>query len=221
MFKKVLIVEDIDSICLGLVTSLEKKFPGINIHSSKYCDEAYLKLKKGAIEGSPFELIITDLSFKEDHRQATLISGKDLIIKVKQEFPEVFIIVHSIEDRPYIINSLFNYNINAYVVKGREGTHEITEAINAIGQGKKYTSPQVISGINNDVLFEIEDYDILLLKYLSDGYTQEQISHKFRELSLSPSSTSSIEKRINKLKIVLKANNTLQLIAISKDTGLI
>jgi len=69
--------------------------------------------------------------------------------------------------------------------------------------------------------FEIKEYDVSLLSYLSNGFTQEQIASVFKTKRISPNSLSSIEKRLNKLKDVLKAGNNVQLVANAKDLGLI
>ena len=74
--------------------------------------------------------------------------------------------------------------------------------------------------MGNDQL-EIDDFDIKLLNYLAEGYSQEEISKLFKSKNISPSSLSSIEKRVSRLKIHLGAKNTYQLIALSKDIGLI
>lgn len=221
MFNKILIIEDIDSISLGITSLLEKKTTA-DIKTTKYCDEAFLKIKKALYEKEPYDLVITDLSFKEDHRETKITSGEELIKTIRKEQPDIKIIVYSIEDRPYKIKSLFdNLNINAFVIKDRESTFKLIEAMEAINSSEQYISPVVSQTLKDDSLLEIEDYDIELIKCLSKGLTQDEISVLFRKQDKSPSSTSSIEKRINKLKIFFKAKNTIHLIAIAKDMGII
>ena len=72
---------------------------------------------------------------------------------------------------------------------------------------------------NNNL--EIDDFDIQLLKQLANGHSQEEISTHFKNNKISPSSLSSLEKRLNKLRIEFKANNAIHLVAIVKDLGLI
>jgi len=43
----------------------------------------------------------------------------------------------------------------------------------------------------------------------------------FKEAGITPNSKSTIEKRLNKLKIYFKANNPAHLVAIAKDLGLV
>jgi len=67
MFTKVLIADDIDFNDLGAAQILNE-LDVQEIQYAKYCDEALLKLKKANLEGTPFQLLISDLSFKEDHQ---------------------------------------------------------------------------------------------------------------------------------------------------------
>jgi DNA-binding NarL/FixJ family response regulator len=60
-----------------------------------------------------------------------------------------------------------------------------------------------------------------IIKLLSNGLSQEDISFQFKNNQTSPSSLSTIEKHLNKLKIQFKANNAIHLVAIAKDVGLI
>jgi DNA-binding NarL/FixJ family response regulator len=222
MFKKVLIVEDLDSISIAVVQALESLSIEV-IQHSKYCDDAFLQVKKALKDNDPYDLLISDLSFKTDHRENRLTCGDELIEAVKKIQPHIKTIVFSIEDKSYRIKSLFNnLGINAYVSKGRNSIPELQNAVetiyrndeNQIALGLNYT-------LNDKSLHEIESYDISLLKLLSNGYILEEISREFKNTGIIPNGSSSIEKRINKLKIYFKANNNVHLIAIAKDLGLV
>ena len=65
------------------------------------------------------------------------------------------------------------------------------------------------------------DFDLLLVEKLSLGLSQDEISSDFKLHKIVPSSLSSIEKRLNKLKLQFKANNAIHLVAKVKDLGLI
>lgn len=223
MFKKILIAEDIDSISVGVITILQNKYPDIDIQSTKYCDEAIMKIKKGLNENEPFDLLITDLSFKQDYRDTILSTGEELVENVRKLQPTLKIIVYSIDDRIYRIKNLFhNYKVNGFIAKGRDSITEFPQALNLIyATSYTYISPTVAHLFEEKTLSEIDDYDIKLLKHLSEGFTQTEISVILKASGKNTSSTSSIEKRINKLKIYFKANNTIHLISIAKDMGVI
>lgn len=221
MFKKVLIAEDMEDINKGVYTLLTE-LGVIQIKQVQYCDDAYLKIKRSILDNEPFDLLITDLSFKADHRSQKYPSGEALVKKLKSEFPTLKVIVYSVEDRLQPVRNLFNnYGINAYVCKSRSGLKNLTTAINTVFSGATFLSHEVSNAFNNTNELEIDDYDISLLDHLSKGLSQEEISALFKEKHISPASLSSIEKRLNKLRIQFNANNAIQLIAIVKDLGLI
>ncbi|WPO79188.1 response regulator [Flavobacterium sp. KACC 22761] len=222
MFKKVLVAEDLDSISIAVIQVLEDlKVPIID--HVKYCDDGLLKAKKALAENAPYDLLITDLSFKSDYRKNQLNSGEDLIGAINKVQPDLKKIVFSIEDKSFRIKSLFNdLSINAYVSKGRNSIEELRKAIERVYQNEeKILSSDLSFGFNDKSLIEIESYDISILSLLAKGYILEHISNEFKAMSITPNGTSSIEKRINKLKIYFKANNNVHLIAIAKDFGLV
>ncbi|GAA4301560.1 response regulator [Aestuariibaculum suncheonense] len=221
MFKKVLIVDDHDVVSEGVLSVLNQNNI-TNVVQAQYCDEAHLKVKRAALDADPFDLLITDLSFKKDHQNSTLNSGEDLSAILKDEFPELQIIVYSMEDRLQKVRTLIHtHGVNGYVCKSRKGASELSQAIKQVANQEIFLSPQVEHALNHNNELEIDDYDIELIKQLSLGFSQAEISMLFKTKNMVPSSLSSIEKRINKLKDVFKANNTIHLVAILKDLGLI
>ncbi|MBN4085029.1 response regulator transcription factor [Flavobacteriaceae bacterium AH-315-B10] len=221
MFKKVLIVDDHGIVNEGVLTVLTNLSID-NVHNAQYCDDAHLKVKRAIFDKQPFDLVITDLSFKEDHRECKLSSGEDLIIALRQDDPDLPIIVYSMDDRLQKVRTLINKNqVNAYVCKGRKGAVELSKAIQATYKKEQFLSTQVAYALSSKINLEIDDYDIELVKQLSEGLSQDDISDLFKSRNLSPSSLSSIEKRLNKLRIQFKANNAIHLVAIVKDLGLI
>lgn len=222
MFHKVLIAEDLDSISIAVVKALEE-VSILEIHHAKYCDDAFLKIKKALHDNQPYDLLISDLSFKPDHRENKLNSGEELIEAVKKVQPNIKTIVFSIEDKSFRIKSLFNnLGINAYVSKGRDSIPELKKSIQRIYNNEEIKpSAEISHALRDKSLFEIESYDISLLKSLSKGLTLEEISSEFKDSGIIPNGSSSLEKRINKLKIYFKANNNVHLIAITKDLGLV
>ncbi|SFN71178.1 DNA-binding response regulator, NarL/FixJ family, contains REC and HTH domains [Paenimyroides ummariense] len=222
MFKKVLIAEDIDTISFGIVTALAE-YSTMEIHHAKYCDDALLKIKKAIQENNPYDLLISDLSFKADHTKTILHAGEELVQAVKEIQPEIRIIVYSIEDRMAKIKNMFDNNlINAYVSKGRNSTQELKKAIeNVYANEGKYVPENLQSMFREASVFEIEEQDIELLNLLAKGYSQEEISKDFRSKNYTSASMSSVEKRINKLKIHFNSRNITHLISQTKDIGLI
>lgn len=220
MFKKVLVVEDLDSINIGVTSTLRSHFP-FDIQTAKYCDKAFLMVKKARQNNIPFDLLITDLSFSEDHVKAIIKNGEDLIGMVKSVQPEIKVLIYSIEDRPFKVKHLLDsLGTDGYVLKGRNSSRELVDAIKMISRNSRYITPQLGYSIAKEPALEVDIYDLVLLKELANGHSQQEISALFDSRGFSPSSLSSIEKRINKLKDYFMAKNTIHLVAIAKDMGL-
>ncbi|MFM9825862.1 response regulator [Flavobacterium sp.] len=222
MFRKVITTDDLDSINIAVIHTLQEL--GIQeVQHAKYCDETFLKIKKAQIDAEPFDLLISDLSFKNDHRNEKLQSGEELIRAVKVAQPNLKVLVYSIEDKTHRLKNLIeNEGINGYVLKGRNSIPELKKAIQSIySNDTVFISPSIANQIGDKSMLEIGNYDIELLKALSKGFTQDEIVHQFKNNKIVPCGSSSIEKRINKLKIFFRANNNAHLITITKDLGLI
>lgn len=221
MFKKVLIVEDLDSITKA-VTDVLEDLEITEINHALYCDEALLKVKRAAQDGAPFDLVICDLSFKSDHRIQKLNSGEELVAVLRPEFPDLKIIVNSIEDHPQTVRNLFNNSkINAYVCKDRQGMRYLEAAIQAVAAGKNYISPQVEEVMKQEKPARLSEHEMLLLNHLANGLTQEDIMRKFEEEGRKPRSRSSIEKHLRELREEFNAQTTAHLISILKDLRLL
>lgn len=221
MFKKILVAEDFDTYNVAIAEALRTLTPVEPVHVS-YCDEALLRIRRGMQENAPFDLLISDLSFKPDHHNPVIQSGIELIDQAKQIDPDLPVIVYSIENRLHPIKHLFDgLGINGYVLKGRNNIPELRKAIQTVFNGGRYQSEEIIIMANNNTLEEVEDYDITLLSLLATGISQHQISDELRKMNVSPHSVSSVEKRLNRLKNILGAANNVQLVLIAKDLGLI
>lgn len=221
MFTKVLIADDHAVINDGVSRNLSSL--GIhNVHTALYCDEAYLKVKRAVMNNEPFDLVVTDLSFKEDHRECDLCSGEELIEKLRRDHPELKIIVYSMEDHFQKVRTLINdQGIHGYVWKSREGSKDLTKALEVVSNGEQFVSRQLAQALIKRDDTEVSDYDIELVKQLSFGLSQSEISSYFKERSINPSSVSSIEKRLSRLKDQFRAKNPAQLVSILKDARFI
>ncbi|WP_264553922.1 response regulator [Flavobacterium sp. N2038] len=222
MFKKVLIAEDLDAINLGIQQVL-KDLDIADFQHSKYCDEAFLKIRAAINQKEPYDLLISDLSFKADHREIKIASGDELVQKVREIQPDIKILAYSVEDKSYRIKSLFeNADIDAFVIKGLNSIEELKKAIHLIStSNEKFISTEVASALKEKNNYEIDDVDIKILKFLSDGTSQDEIIDIFKSTDTKPNSKSAIEKRLSKLKDFFKANNTVHLVAIAKDMGIV
>ncbi|MDX1760741.1 MAG: DNA-binding response regulator [Christiangramia sp.] len=170
-------------------------------------------MSKGRYGKCPFDLLICDLSFKQDHRRERISSGDELAIQIKQELPDTKIIIHSIEDQPGRIKRIMPH-VDAYVCKGRNGMRNLEDAIASIRQGEFYLSPDIRKTLEQPHLRELTEYELSLLRLISQGYSQDVISENFKNRGLAPFSKSSIEKKLKDLKEDFGATTNAQLISI-------
>ena len=92
MFKRLLIAEDHESTSISVRKTLED-FGITNAEYSYYCDDALLRIQKSLNDNQVVDLLITDLSFEEDHRTQKLSGGLALIEAVKKTQPLIKILI--------------------------------------------------------------------------------------------------------------------------------
>ena len=221
MFKKILIAEDHESSSI----SVQKTLEDLTISTTDYvyyCDDALAKIQKSIRENDLYDLLITDLSFEEDHNIQNLKDGKELIKTIKELQPSLKVIVFSAEHRSGIIDSLFNeYGINGFVRKARNDSKELKKAIASTYVNENYLSldlKQEVKKLNN---YEFSNYDITLVSLLSQGVLQKNIPVYLQNNDIKPNSLSSVEKKLNSMKEDLQITSNEQLVAFCKDLGII
>ena len=220
MFKKILIAEDYEFANQGIVNHLKEKIGIPNICDTQYCYDAYLKFRKAHQDDQPFELLITDLSFKKDHRERNPKNGIELIDAIKKIQPSIKTIVYSQETKPDKVSTLFDkQEINGYVCKGQDSIKQLTSALQQVYLDNIYIPSELSGKLNKNNTINLDDFDILILKELANGLTKKEISKKLKQQKKSPNSESTIDKKVGKLFDDFKAKNTTHLIAMVKDLG--
>lgn len=221
MFKKVLIAEDFQGDNKSIVDTLQEQFDISEIREALYCDTAFAEIKVALNQNDPYELLITDLSFKPGNLARTISSGYELITAARKICPELKIIVNSIEDNPIKVKELLNvYEVNSYVCKGRSSLNELVQAVRSAAAGKVFISPQLdLSAKNN--MFELEELDLILLKDLAEGFSKKEIRERLIKEGIKPNSESSLDKRVSRLFVQFDVKNSTHLIAKLTREGII
>ncbi|GAA4278586.1 response regulator transcription factor [Aquimarina mytili] len=221
MFTKILIAEDEDSDNLGIVSAVNE-FTEAHVDTAQFCDKTLLKIKEAKQKEIPYDLLITDLSFALDYKKHHITTGKQLIEEVKKVQPDIKIIVFTGEKKPAIIKSFFtNHKIDGYVCKGLYGLTQLVQAITAVDQNNIYTCPVSKDALHQKNVLQLEQYEIQLLKLLTQGYKHEEISQYLVENNIEPSSKRSVEDRIRKLRDDFNAKTNVQLVYTVNQLGLI
>jgi len=223
MFKKVLIAEDQEMMNIALRQTMVKL--GVVLDARDYvtrCDDALARIKIAIREKKPYELLITDLSFKTDSRAVEISSGAELIQTIKHLQPDIKVLVFSVHDQESIANALFNeLGIDGYVTKGLQDSVDFNLAINAIAKGKIYRSANLKRSFENEVNYELKPVEKTILTFVSEGKTQKWIEGYLKKNKVKPSSSSIIDKKLSRLRGIFNTASTTQLICYLKDKGLI
>jgi len=221
MFKKVLIAEDHETTSISVRKTLED-LGIVQADYTYYCDDALMHIKKNLHSEQPYDLLITDLSFEEDHRKQNLVGGMELIAAVKAVQPNLKVLVFSAENKAAVIDTLFkDLSINAYVRKARHDAKELKKAMEAIAKNQTFISENLKQVVKQKNAYEFSSYDITIISLLSQGTLQKEIPAYLLKNNIKPAGLSSVEKRLNLMKEVLDFSKNEQLVAYCKDFGII
>lgn len=221
MIDKVIIAEDQEIANLSVQRTMEElRIP--NIDHAFYCDDALHKIEMAKKKGDPYDLLITDLYFESDGKAQKIAGGFDLVREVRAVQPEIRILVFSAENRVATIDMLFSsYEIDAYVRKARHDAKELRAAFEAMLKGHRYYPPTVQQLLKEANTYEFADFDIHIIRLLSQGYSQKEISGYLKQQGTKPCSLSSIEKRLGQIREDLGFTKNEQLVLFCKDTGIL
>jgi DNA-binding NarL/FixJ family response regulator len=221
MIKKALIAEDHESANISVQKTLEE-LKNIQTDYAFYCDDALLKIRAGKQNDNPYDLLISDLYFEEDHQVQKISNGVDLIKAAREIQPDLRILIFSAENRIAIIETLYDkQKIDGYVRKARNDVKELRLAIETIANNQRYFPRSIMQLIKQKNIHEFTEFDITVISLLAGGVRQKDIPEHLKEKQIRPSGLSSIEKRLNYIKEAYSFVNNEQLVAYCKDMGIV
>lgn len=221
MIDKVIIAEDQESANLSVQKTMEEMRIR-HIDHVFYCDDALSKIQIAKQKGQPYDLLITDLYFEADGSFQKIGGGFDLIKSVRSFQPGIMILIFSAENRPATIDMLFNnYEIDGYVRKARHDAKELKSALDALSKGQRYYPQALVQLVKKSNAYEFTEFDIKIIRLLSQGYQQNEIPDYLKQHNIKPSSLSTIEKRLNQIRDELGFSKNEQLVLFCKETGIL
>jgi two-component system capsular synthesis response regulator RcsB len=221
MFEKVLIAEDHESSNISVRKALED-LGVLNSDYVYYCDDALSRISAAIRYKEPYDLLITDLSFEEDHIPQKISNGKELIVAARKLQPGMKVLVFTAEGKPALIDQLFKeLAVDAFVRKARRDVTELKSALEAIAANRKYLSTGLRESLKHSNSYDFKEYDITLIRLLSTGMLQKDIPLYLQQQQIKPSGLSSVEKRLNQIREALNFTKNEQLVAFCKDMGVI
>jgi len=221
MIDKVIIAEDQESANLSVQRNMAE-FKISHVDHVFYCDDALNKIQVAKEKDQPYDLLITDLYFEADGVAQKIAGGFDLVRSVRAIQPEIMILVFSAENRPATIDMLFkSYEIDAYVRKARHDVKELKLALEALSKGQQYYPQALAQLVKQSNTYEFTEFDIHIIRLLSQGYQQKEIPTYLKQHNIRPSSLSMIEKRLNQIRAELDFTKNEQLVLFCKEAGIL
>lgn len=143
-----------------------------------------------------------------------MLGGIDLCLKIRNEFPEIYIIALSTFNQRSYIAQMMQNGASGYLLKSAT-KEEIEEAITTVLQGKLFFNISSIATPNekDTPLLTRREKEILLL--IADGLTNNEIGKK---IFLSPHTVDSHRKN---LFIKFDVNNVALLVKKASQAGLL
>jgi two-component system capsular synthesis response regulator RcsB len=220
MFDRILIAEDHHCVNTWVLQVLEKQGAS-HIKQAHYCDDAFNLLKIARNEGRPFDLLITDLSFRARAEQR-LAGGAELIAAVRELQPELKVLVFSAEEQSTVVTTLIErFGIDGYILKGSRDEEDMMEALGSISHHKLFISSEFRQAIRSKNAHDFTAYDILIVSELANGTYQKNIPYVLEQQGFKASSLRSVEKRLGQIRDALGFTKNEQLIAYCKDHWII
>lgn len=215
MIDKVIIAEDQESASL----SVQKTMDELNIRQRDhvfYCDDALARIKMAKKADLPYDVLITDLYFEHDGKSQVIEDGFALIKAAREVQPDIRIIVFSAENKPAKIKSLYDeLHIDGFVRKARHDIQELKLAFHALSKREPYYPREIAQLIRQCNAYEFTDFDVEILRLLSQGYQQKEIADQLKR------STSTVEKTLKKMKDEFGYAKNEQLVLRCKEVGLL
>lgn len=178
------------------------------------------------LEERDVDILLLDI-YLDGMKEISTIDGFDVCKIVKQKYPKIKVIAHSVYDDADRVARIMNAGAMGFVSK-KAGYEELIAAIKIVHAGQKYICKETSKRLKNlnEFLAGIEDTlkststffskrEMEVLDLLSRGYSTREISKK---LFITEKTVES-----HRMHLVQKANvrNTVELIAYASVRGLI
>jgi len=186
-----LIVDDHKMVVDGLRMILNRR-ADINIVGEAY-DGAMAKEFLGR---NSVDLVISDINMPE-------ISGTELTKIIKSEFPEVKILILTVDTDSEVIHEILLSEAEGYILKS-SGKQELLHAIDRIAQGGTYYSNEVLSSITEryvrsekvqEKTKDLTEREMQIIRLICQELTTSEIAEK---LFISPLTVETHRKNILK-----------------------
>jgi DNA-binding NarL/FixJ family response regulator len=155
------------------------------------------------LENNEADVVLSDLQMPE-------MNGIELTTKIHQHFPEVRVLILTIEDEPHKIRQCIAAGASGYLLKDTDRA-ELEEAIRKLYQKLPYYSEKVLKIITtnpdnkliNSELSQISSREIDVLKLIAMEYSTNEIADKlFVSVNTIESHRKSLMKKLDVKNVV-------------------
>jgi DNA-binding NarL/FixJ family response regulator len=189
--KRVIVVED-HQILLESISLLISTIPNIELVGKASNGQKALQI----LENEQVDIIVSDV-------QMPVMNGIELTWKVKQQFPNIKILMLTVSEDSQTIKNALQAGADGFIFKSAE-REELEEALSSLINNKKYFSDKAILSLaeaNNEVFISdkeafkgiLTEREIQILKLIAQEYSGIQIAEK---LFISPTTVESHRKNL-------------------------
>lgn len=171
---RIAILDDHELIRVGIAGVLQP-----TSHSVTICVSSADKLFAALQAGVPCDLVLLDILMPD-------VSGVDVAMRLRQEYPEIKIIVLSIDNREYTLMQLLKIGMDGFVSKSSP-LSEILLAIDSVSQGVPFYGRDISilirditdAKLNNRNIAALSKREIEIIQACCDGLQGKEVAEKF------------------------------------------
>ena len=206
----ILIVDDHQLIIDGLSGILKDEKIISEIYSAKNGEEAIEQIRK-----QPIDCVLMDISMPK-------INGHDATKVIKQERPDIKVIVVSMYSDASVVIKLLKAGADAFIIKNT-GKEEVLRAIERVMNNEKYVSNELNLnlyqhlglGRNQSTSQNLTPRETEIIRYIGSGMTNHEIAER---LFLS---TSTVDTHRKNILAKLQLKNTAALVRYAAENNLL
>ncbi|MCV6629271.1 MAG: response regulator [Flavobacteriaceae bacterium] len=219
---RVLIVDDHPMIVEGYKNALlhSKSSDRIQqIDTAFNCDNALLLIEEAATKNQNYEVLFLDISLPAS-KDGKILSGEDLGIKAKEISPNSRIIILTMLNDNFRLNSILkNVDPDGFLIKTDVTSDELVTAFETVLHRPPYYSSTISSLLRKQITndFVLDDINRQILHQISIGTKVKDIPN------FVDSSIASVERRKRQLKKLFKVekDDDRALIEKAKERGFV
>ena len=169
------------------------------------------------LETTKADIILLDIGLPD-------ISGIEIARRLRKEYPEIKILIFSVENSFKVVQSLINIGIDGFISKLQSSDDDLIVAIHSIMNGLEYFGKDIATIIYNiyvskkkitEVTSEFTEREREIIYLCRDGLSGRQISEKLN-ISLR-----TVNTHKNNIFTKLNINSTMELVQYAMKNGII